>query len=82
MPQQTRLAKWGNSLAVRIPHSVAREAKLNEGDSVNLSLTEEGGIILSPARRRYTLDELVSKITSRNRHAETEWGPPVGKETW
>lgn len=30
----------------------------------------------------YTLDELVSKITSENIHSETLSGPPIGKEIW
>jgi antitoxin component of MazEF toxin-antitoxin module len=33
-------------------------------------------------RRKYTLGELVSKITPRNRHAETAWGPAQGTEIW
>jgi antitoxin component of MazEF toxin-antitoxin module len=32
--------------------------------------------------RRERLAELVSGITDDNRHAETDWGPPVGREVW
>jgi antitoxin component of MazEF toxin-antitoxin module len=32
-------------------------------------------------RRKYTLHELVSKITPRNRHPETDWGQPLGHES-
>jgi len=31
-------------------------------------------------RCRYTLEELVKKITPENRHEETDFGPPVGRE--
>lgn len=34
------------------------------------------------SRRKYTLKELLAKITLQNRHAETDWGPPQGKEFW
>jgi hypothetical protein len=28
------------------------------------------------------LDQLVARITDENRHDETDWGPPVGREAW
>jgi antitoxin MazE len=31
--------------------------------------------------RKYTLEELVRGITPENRHEETDFGPPVGRET-
>lgn len=31
-----QVAKWGNSLAIRIPANVAREMELKEGDVVNI----------------------------------------------
>jgi len=27
-----------------------------------------------------TLEKLLSQITTKNRHPEVDWGPPVGKE--
>jgi antitoxin MazE len=82
MRNESRIAKWGNSLAVRIPLAIAKQASLAEGDSVKLVLDRKGGIILRPARRRYELSDLVSQITPKNRHAETDWGRPQGKESW
>ena len=79
---KTQVAKWGNSLAVRIPKSVVGTARLREGDEVTLAVSKGGAIVMRPARRKYRLDELVSKITARNRHDETDWGPQVGKEAW
>lgn len=44
---------------------------------------ESGRMVMKPVKRRkYTLQELVSKITPQNRHPETDWGKPMGKETW
>jgi len=82
MRNESRVSKWGNSLAVRIPLAIAREASLSEGDCVALALDNEGGIVLRAARRRYELSELVSRITPKNRHRETDWGRPQGKESW
>jgi len=82
MPTDTQVAKWGNSLAVRIPRTIAKEARLAEGDRLSLALDGKGNIILSSARKRYALKELVDGITPRNRHEETDWGAPAGKESW
>ncbi len=77
----SRLRKWGNSLALRIPKSVAIEAQVSEGDSVDVS-ADKGMIVIRPSRRTYSLQELVDAITPRNRHKEADWGSPVGHEAW
>lgn len=78
----TRLAKWGNSLALRIPKSLAEDAQLEEGDPVNVSVAGDGSLVVRTSRRRYNLKRLVSRITAKNRHEETDWGKPVGREIW
>ena len=82
MQNESRISKWGNSLGVRIPLALAKQASLAEGDAVKLSLTRNGGIVLRPARRKYELSELVAGITPKNRHRETDWGPVQGEESW
>jgi len=78
---RARIAKWGNSLGVRIPKDVAREVGLDEGSEVEVKVSGRS-LVLAPARRTYTLGELVDAITPRNRHRETDWGLPVGNENW
>jgi antitoxin MazE len=78
MPK-AQLAKWGNSLAVRIPKAVAEAARLGEGDPVVIEALH-GHIEVRPAEKIPTLEELVAKITPQNRHKETDWGPARGKE--
>ncbi len=82
MPNEATISKWGNSLAVRIPQGIARQAGLSEGDSIELNLDAEGSIVVRSTRRKYELAELVSGITPRNRHRETEWGEALGEESW
>jgi antitoxin MazE len=79
---ETQLRKWGHSLAVRIPKPVVESARLEEGDHLTVSLGRDGAIVIKPARRKRRLGELVARITPKNRHDETEWGGPVGKESW
>lgn len=78
MPK-AQVAKWGNSLAVRIPRAVAEEARLQEGDAIVIEALD-GYIELRPAERIPTLEELVAQITPANQHQETDWGPDRGKE--
>lgn len=77
----TRIQKWGNSLGLRIPRSVAAEAKVGEGCSVELSI-EKGALLVRPLRRRYTLDELLARVTKSNLHGEISSGAPTGREAW
>ena len=82
MAASTQIARWGNSLGLRLPKSVALEARLDEGDTVNVSV-KDGAIVVTPARPTYSIDVLVARITKRNRHDKTDWGAtPVGRELW
>jgi antitoxin MazE len=76
----TRVATWGNSLAVRLPRAVADEADVKDGDAVEVTV-EHGAIVVRPAKKRYTIEELVADIRPDDR-GEIDWGPPVGKEVW
>ncbi len=78
---RARIAQWGNSLGVRIPKVLAREAGLDEGTDVEVKVSGRN-LVLAPAHPQYTLDELVAGITPENRHGETDWGLPAGKEGW
>jgi antitoxin MazE len=77
---KTRLLKWGNSLAVRIPKTTARNAGFKEGDAVELIPGEEGGLEIRHISRIPKLAELVSPITPQNRHREESLYASVGKE--
>jgi mRNA interferase MazF len=64
----------GQQPRVRIPRSIANEARIAEGDLLSLDLADDGSIVLRSTRRTFRLDQLVSKITPKNRHKETAWG--------
>jgi antitoxin MazE len=75
------IAKWGNSLAIRLPSHLARDLELSSGSELELRV-EEGRLIASPRPTRIPLSELVKGIKPSNRHGETDWGEPVGNEVW
>ena len=78
----TEIARWGNSLAVRIPRALAERLRLADGTLVQLDAADDGTLVIRPARARHALADLVARITPRNRHDETAWTGPVGRESW
>jgi len=78
---RTRVAKWGNSLALRLPKAVTVSLELDEGTEVELT-EREGTIILQPARGRYRLPDLLNAIRPGNLHEPVDTGAPRGREAW
>lgn len=78
---RTRISKWGNSLAVRLPKPFMDELGLVDGAEVEITL-RNGELVLAAAGREYALKDLVDGITTENRHQETDWGRSKGREVW
>ena len=76
---KAQMVKWGNSLAVRIPKPILEEARLKEGDFLEIE-AGESQIELRRVTEIPTLAQLVSQINPDNRYAEISTGPEVGKE--
>ena len=79
---KAEVAKWGNSLAVRIPKAVAEAAKLRKGDRLELAVAGPGAVQIRSAKQKPTLAQRVKGITPENRHGQTDWGKPAGNELW
>jgi antitoxin MazE len=78
----TKIQKWGNSLGLRIPKTFAKEAGVEDGSSVDISL-EEDRIVIRPLRTaRYQLSDLLSQVQEDNLHEEISIGDAVGREAW
>jgi len=74
--------KWGNSLAVRLPKSVAEECGIVADSPIEI-VRQDDHIIIRPVQRRtFSLGNLLADVTEENRHSEVETGKPVGKEIW
>lgn len=77
----TRVQKWGNSLALRIPQSFAVQARVAAGTAVDIAV-EKGQLVVRPVRQRYRLRDLLKAVDARNLHAEVQTGRAVGREVW
>lgn len=79
---RTRVQKWGNSLALRIPKAFAEEVGLQASSAVELSVVE-GRLVVEPvAPLSLSLDELLKGVTKDNLPGEWRTGPAVGREVW
>ncbi len=78
----TKVQKWGNSLAVRIPRAFAEELGLENGAAVEMRLDQGQLIVKAATPRRWELEDLLAQVTPENIHQEIDSGEPVGRETW
>lgn len=79
---ETRVKKWGNSLALRIPKPLAVEVGLEDNSSVKLSLID-GRLVIAPVTEpQYSLEQLLAQVNEGNVHREQDTGPAVGGEVW
>lgn len=73
--------KWGNSLAVRLPKTLAAECGI-EAESPLEIYKEQDFIVIRPLRKKASLEALLAGVTEDNRHGEVSTGGSVGKEEW
>jgi antitoxin MazE len=78
---RTRVQRWGNSLALRIPGALAEETDLQEGSEVDVAV-RRGKLVVERSTHRVRLAELLVGITKDNIHTEAWNDEPRGKEVW
>jgi antitoxin MazE len=72
------IARWGNSLALRLPKNALDVLGLHEGDPVTLE-ARDGRLIIEPAQR-IDLDAMIAAITPETLPEENFDSAPVGRE--
>jgi len=76
----TKIQKWGNSLAVRLPKKVVERLSLRQNQEVAVQ-NERTRIIVTPVEPEIpALERLVNEITTDNKHPSINWGTRVGRE--
>ncbi len=79
MGAKSHIAKWGTSLAVRIPKPIAEQWGVREGSTIEL-VPRGDRVVMRKAT--YNLADMLAEITDDNLHPEAETGPPQGNEEW
>jgi antitoxin MazE len=78
---KVKVAKWGNSLGVRLPKAAVEAAGLRPG--VELEVTVEGSDLRLKKTIRipyYRLEDLVAQMVPENQPETVDWGPDRGAE--
>jgi antitoxin ChpS len=82
---ELKIQKWGNSAAVRLPAVLLEQIGASAGSTLNADVRPDG-VLLSPARRKYSLDDLVAQCDPKAPQPAdlAAWGEvrPVGREAW
>lgn len=74
------IQKWGNSLALRIPQSLATQIGIEPNSPVELSLRGAELVIAPVSTPGLKLDDLLAEVTADNLHGEVDTGQAVGGE--
>jgi antitoxin MazE len=76
--------RWGHSLAIRLPRTIAAEAGITHGATVEMRSAGRGKITITRIEETpvYQLEELLRGVTPENRHPIIEPSGPVGQEVW
>ena len=81
MYMKTKIQKWGNSLGVRLPKSIAEQKSLKEGLGVSV-LIKNNQIVIEPVEEETSLENLLAAVSVKNLHNETDWSEARGNEIW
>lgn len=76
---RVQFARWGNSLAVRVPRKVADALGIMAGSVGELNV-ERDQLVIAPRPSGYRLDDLLAGITPKNVHGEIRTGSAIGNE--
>ena len=80
------VARWGNSLGIRVPKVIAEALRLSEGSGVEIEQID-GAFVVRPSGRapiaRYNVADLVAAMGPADLEPrELDWGSSRGSEVW
>ena len=74
-----QVARWGNSLGLRLPRAMAKQIGVDVGGKVEI-LAEGDHLIVRLAPARWTLDDMLANMTPEAMGEAFDWGEDVGRE--
>ena len=76
---QVLVSKWGNSLGLRLPKTLAAEIGVSDGQKVEVR-AEGGRIVVEPVREPLTWEKMMENVTPEAMREAWDWGEDVGRE--
>jgi antitoxin MazE len=77
---KTTISKWGNSLAFRIPKHIADHLQIQEGSSVDISISDNYLTIAPVRHKKFVLAKLLEGMTPEHFHPEVSTGNAIEQE--
>ncbi len=78
---KSKVTKWGNSLAIRIPKVLADAVELSDGSVVEMR-SGKNMITLRTLKNKVSLSELLEQVSPDNLHDESDSGRSRSREIW
>ncbi len=79
MGARSQVARWGSSLAIRIPKPIAEQWGVRAGSRIEI-VSRGNNLVLR--KKAYDLEEMLAGITPETLHTEIDTGAPQGNEEW
>jgi len=83
---KTKISRWGNSYALRLPKALMSDFHLQKDTVVTMSKVGLGKTsfikIVPHPENQYDLATMLAGITDVNIHGAVDWGSDVGREQW
>ncbi len=81
-PRKLHRVRWSLAFACEtMSKSFAEEARVRDGSNVEITLKDRTLVVVAISTLP-TLKKLLTRITSKNLHRETDTGSPQGHEVW
>ena len=79
---EARLQKWGNSVGIRIPHSILKELNLKINDLISIEKVENKVIITKQINPKISLKDKFREYNGANLAKDFSWDEAKGREIW
>jgi antitoxin MazE len=76
------IKRWGNSLGVRLPAAVARDAHLHVDQRVRVSVQDGQVVIMAVTDAPLTLEQRLARFDSARHGGEVMASKTIGAERW
>jgi antitoxin MazE len=77
---ELKIQKWGNSLAVRIPSTIAKRAGFQVGQPVRLSMQDSSVLVSSVGERELSLTQRLAMFDPQHHGGEAMVAARTGRE--
>ena len=76
------LQQWGNSLAFRLPKTLAKQVHVKKGSRLDLTVKENTIVLKAQEQPTFSLKVLLKKYKPSQKHEVIDIASVQGKEVW